>query len=76
MLIALILTILLSGLSWFVLFILTSLPRYIVVGDGVYGVFKSWKKASIFVKRQSAGEYQIFVCEKKEYSFVTAVRIN
>lgn len=46
-------------------------PKFIVVGSMSYREFNSWHKAKKFIDNELA-EYQVFIYEKNEYTFITS----
>ena len=45
--------------------------KFIVVGAMSYREFNNWHKAKNFIDKE-LGEYQVFIYEKNEYTFITS----
>ena len=64
-------TISISAIWHIISYFIKRRPKFVVVGKMRYREFKSWHKAKEFINQQ-VDEYQVFIYEKHEYTFITS----
>ena len=47
-------------------------PRFVVIASECYLEFKTWHKAQQYIKEEPLEDYQVFIFEKNEYTFITS----
>ena len=47
-------------------------PRFVVISLGQYLEFKTWHNAQKQILEKKISNYQVFILENKEYTFITS----
>lgn len=47
-------------------------PKFVVVANELYFEAHTWRKAKKYIKDNSLDDYQVFILEKNEYTFITS----